>query len=71
MHTQLHTSLPSYGRKRRVLAQCDKCGAKASADTQRGRIVWSELAHYWVPAVGMLHENCGGKVIGYDIEVNE
>ena len=54
-----------------MLVQCDKCGAKASAPTNRGRLVWTELAHYWLPGAGMHHDKCGGRIVGFDLEVSE
>lgn len=69
MTAQPHSSQnPAAGSTRRVLAQCDRCGAKASAIAKRGRLSWSELAHFWIPADGMKHSDCGRRIVGYDIE---
>ena len=71
-HVELHKSQASQPEgNRRVLVQSDKCGAKASAPTNRGRLVWTELAHYWLPGAGMHHDKCGGRIVGFDLEVSE
>lgn len=58
---------PVAGSSRRGIAQCSKCKAKGSANTWRGHIRWSELPHYWVPADGMRHNDCGGRIEAFDI----
>ena len=74
LHTQLHTSLPSYGSKkrvRRVLVQCDACAVVGSARVeQRGQRWWvvnTELPSTLGGDRQHRHRDCGGMLVGFDI----